>query len=286
MSCEDRLRLGKGYEKLRFSFPFRSPCTIFVPQMQIILNPKYEHLRPFVENLDEHFATGRSLRESRNSIRVCTFEGLELNVKRYHRPRGLQALVYSFLRKPKGLRAYLHAALIREAGMETPEEVAYVERRRGGIIDETFFICLQSPYKRRFYEFAEAEMTAETRSIIEQFARETARLHEAGIVHLDFSPGNILFDKCDDGRWHFSLVDTNRLRRGPVDIVSGCANFARLWGQIPFFDVIADAYAEARGFDAARCRQYVHAARKRFWTRYVRRHGEPFPINFKEDDKS
>lgn len=279
------MRFGKGNRKnFVYPFPFRTPCAIFVPRMKIILNPKYEYLRVFIENLDEHFAAGRSLKEDRNSIRVCTFGDTELNVKRYHRPRGLQALVYSFLRQPKGLRAYSHAALIRDAGMETPEEVAYVERRRWGFISDTFFVCLQCPYKRRFYEFAEAEMTDEVKQIVERFARETARLHDAGVLHKDYSPGNILFDRCDDGHWHFSLVDTNRLHRGHVDMASGCANFARLWGQIPFFDAIADAYAEARGFDSFRCRRYIHKARKRFWTRYIRRHGAPFPIHFKENN--
>lgn len=42
------------------------------------------------------------------------------------------------------------------------------------------------------------------------FAEFTARLHEAGILHLDYSPGNILYDKIGE-EYHFSLVDINRM---------------------------------------------------------------------------
>lgn len=45
------------------------------------------------------------------------------------------------------------------------------------------------------------------------FAEFTARLHEAGILHLDYSPGNILYDKIGE-EYHFSLVDINRMHFG------------------------------------------------------------------------
>ncbi len=247
---------------------------------QIVLNPKYEALRPFLEELETHFARGRSLRERRNVLRVCRYGGFELNVKRFHAPALAQRLVYKFLRQPKARRAYRNAFLIRAAGVETPESVAYVEHRRHGLLLESYYVSLQCPYKRRFYEFGTADVTPEVRDIAEHFARLTARLHEAGLLHKDYSPGNILFDRGADGAWHFSLVDTNRLRRGRVSVRRGCENFARLWGQPEFFDVLADAYAAARGADAARCRRWVRAARRRFWTRYVRRHGEKFPLRF------
>ena len=67
------------------------------------------------------------------------------------------------------------------------------------------------------------------------FAEFTARLHEAGILHLDYSPGNILYDKIGE-EYHFSLVDINRMHFGEVDIKKGCANFAPfMGGRRPFF---------------------------------------------------
>ena len=193
--------------------------------MKLLINPKYERVRPFLENIDAYFAEGRSLRESRNSLRVCQWEDLELNVKRFRQPCFFQRVAYTFLRSPKGLRAYENPFRMHAAGVDSPEPVAYLERRKGGLIAESFFVSVQCPYTRRFYEFATAPLTPEVLLVAHSFARLTARLHEAGILHLDYSPGNILFEVID-GEPHFSLVDTNRMRFGSISVAEGCRNFA------------------------------------------------------------
>ena len=122
------------------------------------------------------------------------------------------------------------------------------------------------------------QLTPENMEIIAQFAALAARMHEQGILHRDFSPGNILFDQVE-GKWRFSLVDTNRMYFGPVSVRRGCENFARLWGQTCFFELLALKYAEARGANAADCLKWMLSARKKFWLRYIRRHGRPFAID-------
>ncbi len=92
----------------------------------------------------------------------------------------------------------------------------------------------------------------------------TAKLHEQGIYHLDYSAGNILVGK-KNGRYHFSLIDINRMYFGRVGIKKGCRNFARLWGSDSDFDLIIGEYAEKRGFDKARCMKLALKYRDRFW---------------------
>jgi hypothetical protein len=183
------------------------------------------------------------------------------------------------LRAPKGLRAYHYPQRIIEAGFETPMPVAYVELRRGGLIDVSYFISLQCPYSRRFYEFGNAELTPELCEISRAFARFTAGLHRADILHLDYSPGNVLFDRVN-GEWRFSLVDTNRMYFGPVSLARGCANFARLWGQPEWFKFLAKEYALARGYDPAECEKHVMRARRRFWLRFQKRHQVLYDLKF------
>lgn len=248
--------------------------------MKIRINPKYELLRGFVSNVEKHFAGGRKIKDGRNVLRVCTYEGYTLNVKRFHTPQLLQRIVYKFFRQPKAKRAYYNAFRILEAGVETPESVGYVECLRWGLLRESYYVSLQCPYTRRFYEFGEAALTEEVKDIARAFARMTARLHEARLLHKDYSPGNILFDRGGDGEWHFSLVDTNRMRVGKVSVERGCRNFARLWGSPEFFDVMADEYAAVRNADAASCRRWMRDARKQFWKSYIRRHGEKFPMRY------
>ena len=91
------------------------------------------------------------------------------------------------------------------------------------------------------------------------------------MLHRDFSPGNILFDKVD-GQWKFAIVDINRMSFSKVSVVRGCRNFARLWGQPDLFRIIADEYAKARNADADECFRIIRSARRKFWTRFAKRH--------------
>ena len=128
----------------------------------------------------------------------------------------------------------------------------------------------ECPYSRRFYEFGDADASS-ARDIIRAFTRRTAAFHAAGMLHKDFSPGNILFDRVD-GEWRFAIVDINRMRFGTVSLERGCANFARLWGSLDFFRIIADEYARCRHADADYCFSLIRRARRRFWVRFARRH--------------
>ncbi|MDR0940186.1 MAG: lipopolysaccharide kinase InaA family protein [Mediterranea sp.] len=244
----------------------------------IDIAPAYESMRPFIERVPASFEEeGEVIYVGRNLIKKTEVDGTAINIKRYHVPSALNRVVYSFFRTPKGRRAFEYPRILLDKGFETPEPIAYIEERRGGLIAYSYFVSLQLPYRRDFYEFAEASAERYAEVAI-AFARYTARLHEAGILHRDYSPGNILFDRPDDGAYHFALVDTNRMAFGPVSLERGCANFARLWGPIAFFELIAREYARARKADEARCVERVLAYRKKFWTRFSRKHYVSFKL--------
>src|SRR3712207_9572725 len=75
-----------------------------------------------------------------------------------------------------------------------------------------------------------------------------------------------------NGNFVFSLVNNNRLQIGPVSKKQGCANFARLWGSMRFFMLTARSYATARGYDINETERLITAARKKFWTKYLKKH--------------
>lgn len=85
--------------------------------MEIILNPKYENLRPFLTHIDEHFATGREIHRGRNVLRVVDGPDFPLNVKRYRIPTLPGRIVHTFLRPTKGRRAYYNPLKLRERGI-------------------------------------------------------------------------------------------------------------------------------------------------------------------------
>lgn len=246
----------------------------------ILLAPDYKDRQREVEEIVCRFNTdGHTVHQGRNSIKDFPAGTEVWNVKRYHRPSCLNRVVYSFFRQPKGLRAFTYPARVLEAGCETPRPVAYVEERNFlGLIGYSYFISEQCTYRRRFYEFGDAR-AEDCAGILTAFAGFTARMHERGIYHCDYSPGNILFDTVE-GTWHFSIVDINRMEFGPVSIEKGCRNFARLWGQPDFFRFIAQAYAQARHADGAQCTRWVMEARNRFWKPRAKHFDLPYHLNF------
>ncbi len=248
--------------------------------LRLIINPKYEAWREAIERIPQQFdSIGEVLRDSRNVLKVTTApDGTRLNVKRFHKPRFPNNYVYSLgIRQPKGIRAFFHAFALLGQDIDTPDPVAYIEEREDGQLGLTYFISLQCPYTHRLYELGNApEGTYE--ALVEALARFTAQMHNRGMLHLDYSPGNVLWEKSG-GTYHFSLVDTNRMYFGVVDIDKGCANFARLWGPKRMFCQLARTYAEERHMDAAECERLILLHRKRFWTKYMRKHKDD--IDFK-----
>lgn len=239
--------------------------------MKIVINPTYEHLRKFIESIPHTFEKkGRVIYSGRNLIKVMDVDGVEINVKRYGTPAFANRVVYSFFRIPKGKRAFEYPQMLLQKGFETPVPIAYVEERKYGLINHSYFVSMQSSYRRNFYEFGNADVD-HCKDVITAFARYTASLHQAGIMHRDYSPGNILFDYID-GEYHFTLVDINRMTFGKISVDMGCANFARLWGQKAFFELLAKEYAKARCADEAYCIERVLACRKKFWTYFAKKH--------------
>ena len=229
-----------------------------------IINPSYEFLRPWIEALPENFnSSGTLIYDARNQIRTYEVNGLTLCVKRFHRPRFLNKWIYSFVRPSKARRSYENGLVLLAHGVGTPEPVAYIEQKKCGLLDFSFLVTLQSCLTRLHREFTLA-YTPELEETIRPLARFTAHMHNEGILHLDFSPGNILWDKVD-GEYRFEIIDINRMTFGPVSLKEGCRSMRRICARSSFFDTFADEYALARQLDAEQCRYWIHYYRDRFW---------------------
>lgn len=239
--------------------------------MKVIVNPKYSHLRAWIEALPERFGKeGEVIYEERNCIRTMEAEGLKVCVKRFHAPRGLNKLVYTCIRRPKAQRAYENALKLLSRGIATPTPVGYILLYKGGLLAESYLVTLESELKQTMYLFRDG-VTAGREELIAAFARYAARLHNAGVRHKDFSPGNILLDKDEKG-WHFELVDINRMRFGRVGLKAGCRNLCRLWGKSDFFEILAETYAYERGINEEQCLRWIQQARRQFWRNHAHDH--------------
>lgn len=237
----------------------------------IKVSPKWQQWRDFLLAIPPHMDSEGTwiYGGKRNLIKLFSAsDGTVIVVKRYHKPKGINLLVYSLgIRKPKGVRAYRYASILNAHGVETPEPVAYIENRKCGLLLDSYLITLQCPYKHRLYEMGDAKPDVYG-PMAKSLANFTAHMHDEGILHLDFSPGNILWEKDSAGNYHFALVDINRMKFGHVPMKEGCKSFARLWGPKAFIVMLVSEYARLRNFNIENALKITLGARRRFWKRY------------------
>ncbi len=247
---------------------------------RIEITPKYELLRPFIESLPARFEhEGNYIYGGKRNL-IKSFEapdGTVLNVKRYHRPASLNRLIYSCgIRSPKGRRAFEYPKILIDKGIDTPEAVAYIEQRQSGLLGLSYFVSIQCPYPHRLYELGDA--SAEVyEPMATALAHYAAHMHDHEVLHLDFSPGNILWEKAA-GDYRFSIVDINRMRFAPVSMEQGCKSFARLWGPKRFIQLLVREYARVRHFDENEAENITMKARAKFWTRYQKKREIEFKL--------
>ena len=222
--------------------------------MKLEINPKYNYLENFVLSLPSRFEKdGTCIYDGRNKIKVFEEAGLTLNVKSYKIPIFLNRIVYTFFRKSKAFRAYSYAFELQRREVETPTPIAYLETRKGGLIHRSFFVSLQFETEGNLREFLDEDTTNEGKEeLMDAFANFTAEIHEKGILHIDYSPGNILYKRVGN-RYLFSLIDINRMAFRNVSLQEGCYNFRRICGNDDFFTRVATIYAQRRGFDEKEC---------------------------------
>ena len=109
--------------------------------MKIVIHPDFMQTADFIKQLPQHFAQeGELLYEGRNEVRRYRVKNEWLVVKKYKQPNIIQRIVYTFFKKSKTERAYLFAGMLRKRGFDTPHEVAYIEKKRGGLFLDGYFI--------------------------------------------------------------------------------------------------------------------------------------------------
>ena len=183
-------------------------------------------------------------------------------VKQFAKPNMLRGILYGWFGRSKARRSYEYA--LRMEGL-TPQPIAYREVRIGGILRDSWYACKQSACTHTFNELIGVQDYLRRREILEAIGRFTARLHQQGILHRDYSGGNILFN--EDGS-RVEVIDLNRItfckhlsRRQRL------RNFERLNIDREALTIIATAYAESMGEDASADAEYIISHR---WYKHVK----------------
>lgn len=211
---------------------------------------RYHSLRASFEGIREIFAgDDHSIHKARNELKIIELNGIKTVVKAFKVPHLLNRIVYTYFRKSKAYKSYHNALRLEELGISTPKPIALIEFFESGLLGESFFIaeCFEYDFTIRTPLLEPLE---DRESIFKAFAAYTYDLHQKGVWHLDYSPGNILIKRTEQGYW-FSIVDINRMEFRPITPLEGCENFNKLWASDEELEIMGREYARLSGFNVA-----------------------------------
>jgi tRNA A-37 threonylcarbamoyl transferase component Bud32 len=132
-----------------------------------------------------------------------------------------RAMFRQWFRRGKGRNEGKRSEVLAAIGIPTIYPIALGERRKRKFLFENYLVSWEIPGTIPLDEFLEShldEMAEPARSAVRQrlaksLAVLTARLHNAGMTHIDFHPGNILVRLGPDDVPELSIIDLDALRQ-------------------------------------------------------------------------
>jgi hypothetical protein len=216
--------------------------------MKLEFQSKYHHLAHFFKTIREIFSDDdHSIHKARNELKIIELDGIKTVVKSFKVPHLFNRIVYTFFRRSKAYKSYHNALRLQSLGISTPEPIALIEFFESGLLAESYFIseCFDYDFTIRTPLLEPLE---DREAIFTSFAAYTYGLHQAGVWHLDYSPGNILIKKTEKS-YQFSIVDINRMEFKTITPLEGCENFNKLWASNEELEIMGREYARLSGLD-------------------------------------
>lgn len=246
--------------------------------MKVYINSKYDYISDFIYSIPEIFQKeGKTIYEARNTIKTFDINGLTINIKYFQKPNIVNRFVYKYIRKSKAERSYQNALRILDKGVRTPEPIAYIETYKKRLFDGSYYVSIHEQVDGTMKEIYKCSKN-QSKDLIRAFTSFTANIHKKGILHKDYSPGNILFKKTEDG-YHFYLVDLNRMKFKKINILSSCKSFSRIYVDRDVLHFIGEEYSKKRKYNKIICQGLIQIYNWRFWKRHLTRHPNAI-INF------
>lgn len=233
--------------------------------MNIVISPEYEHLQGYLETIPDLMANdvADKLYDGRNKIvRFTSLCGTDLVVKQYKRHNWLKCIIYTFFRPSKARRSYNNAIELRKRGFATPREIAFIEKRHLGFIVQTYYICSYTSAKAIRSQLIDKQPF--NLSLAEEYAKYVVSLHEAGVLHCDLNPTNVLYSTRETGGYCFELIDINRMRfyNKSLSKVDSMKNLTLFWWLSDIYRYILDVYAATRGWQESDIAKAVEIKQK------------------------
>jgi hypothetical protein len=210
----------------------------------------FDYLKDFLINIKQNFSNSKSsIHKARNEIKVIDCKGQDLVVKSFKVPHLINKIVYTFFKDSKAKKSYENS--IRIVGF-VPKPIGYIEFKRFGLIENSYFVSENFKYDLTIREPLLDPNYSDKEQIFKEFAKFTFNMHEKGIFHLDYSPGNILIKQRDNG-YIFKVVDINRMKFKTLSLTERLMNFSKLWAKDEDLKNIVREYAKIINEDEEKC---------------------------------
>jgi len=199
------------------------------------------NFKEFTLKIREYFSNNNnSIHKARNELKVISHEDISVVVKSFKVPHLFNRVIYSFFRDSKAKKSYDYSLRLQEY---TPQPISYIEFYEKFLLKNSYFISEEFAYDFTIREPLLDANFPDKEAIFQAFARFTLKLHNDGIFHNDYSPGNILI-KVNASEYIFKIVDINRMNFMDLDQTMRAKNFSKLWASDAILNIIAQEYCK------------------------------------------
>jgi len=207
-----------------------------------IINSEYENrFKDFLLNIKSHFKDNKqTIHKARNELKIIPFSDIQTVVKSFKIPNKINQYIYGNFRDSKAKKSYNNSLKL---GDFTPKPIGYIEFYEKDLLQESYFLSEKFEYDFTIRETLLNENFSNREQILREFAHFTYQLHENRIFHDDYSPGNILIKKHENGHL-FKIVDVNRMEFKELSSIERAKNFSKLWAKDEDLTIIGDEYSK------------------------------------------
>lgn len=226
----------------------------FFPQ-PVTVSRSFESLQGFVALLPAYFRTrveGRVIYRGRNELREFDCGGHKVVVKAFCKPSFINRIAYGVFRKSKAQRSFEYAMLLRSHGIGSPAPIGWTSRRCALLFADSYYASLRSELPYTYIDLMTEGRVPEAETLLREVGRVAGRMHNLGMIHRDFSRGNLLVGMVG-GKPCVEVIDLNRIRFHAISKAEGLAGFSRLPATPAMKRAMAEGYAEVRGYDVEEC---------------------------------
>ena len=226
------------------------------------VNPSFSNLKNFMKDLPYNYKNmGKTIYKGRNELKEIEYDGVCMVIKSFRIPNLINRIAYGLFRSSKAERSYDYALLLMEKGIGTPTPIGYYTRRKWFLFSESWYVCEKSKCLHTYKDLIKGDFP-NTEKIVRSIAALTADMHKKGMLHKDWSRGNILFNDTPNGV-ELEIIDLNRIRFHKIGMQEGCHNFERLPGTENMTRWMAEEYASIMGYDNQECFNIMNSCKEK-----------------------